>query len=257
VSETMVSDAAQILSAIRIVLVGPQVPGNIGAAARAMKTMGLSHLVLVHPEASPDAPEARWMAHGAGDILDTVMVTETLEEALSGVVYAVGTANRVRGAWLNPVYPVDTAATEIVRAAQRGPTAILFGREDRGLLNDELELCQMVARIPAATIYPSLNLAQAVMVCVYEVFRAAQGPPPTLRLRLAEIEDVERVCRRLNDTLMRIGFKPRPEPETFLRSLRRVFRRAFRTEQRDVAALHKICDQIDGYVERTIMKEES
>jgi TrmH family RNA methyltransferase len=238
------------LARIGLVLVEPKAPGNIGAAARAMKTMGLSRLVLVNPASFQEAPEARWFAHGAEDVLEGAAVVPTVDEALQGVAYAVGTTNRTRGAWLSPVYTMEAAAREIVRVAQHQPVALLFGREDRGLINDELERCHLIARIPAATMYPSLNLAQAVMVCAYEIFQAAMDPPPALRLRLAGIHDVERICHRINDTMVRIGFVPRPEPDTFLRSLRRVFRRSFRLEDRDIATLHKLCDEVDAYIER-------
>lgn len=240
----------KLLSNIRVVLVEPKAPGNIGSVARAMKTMGLSRLVLVNPVPFRDAPEALWMAHHAEDILDAAEIVSTVEEALRDVAYAVATANRERGSWSNPVFPIQQAAVEIARVARRQPVAILFGREDRGLRNDELERCHMLTRIPAATIHPSLNLAQAVMICAYEVFQAAQGDPPSLRLKLAELSEVERICERINGSLVRIGFKPRPEPDTFLRSIRRVFRRTFRLEHRDVATLHKICDQMDRFVEK-------
>lgn len=249
-SEPSSQKLSQLLSNIRVVLVEPKAPGNIGSVARALKTMGLSRLVLVNPVPFREAPEARWLAHNAEDILDAAEVVSTVEEALRDVVYAVGTANRVRGAWLNPVYPIKQAATEIARVAQHQAVAIVFGREDRGLLNDELERCHLLTRIPAATSHPSLNLAQAVMVCAYEVFQAAHNAPPSLRVKLVDVADVERICERVNDSLVRIGFKPRPAPDTFLRSLRRVFRRAFRLEQRDVATLHKICDQMDRFVEK-------
>jgi TrmH family RNA methyltransferase len=237
-----------LLSSIRITLMEPKTPGNIGAVARAMKTMGLSRLVLVRPVAFREAPEALWMAHGSEDILEAAQVADTLDEALDGVAYAVGTTNRVRATWLNPIYPMDAAATEIARVAQKHTVAILFGREDRGLLNEELDRCNLITRIPAAITHPSLNLAQAVMICAYELFQAARQPPEPLSLRLAGLRDVERICRRINDNLIRIGFRPRPEPDTFLRSIRRVFRRSFRLENRDVAVLHKICDQMEEFI---------
>lgn len=243
------------LANVRVVLVEPQTAGNIGSTARAMKTMGLSRLTLVNPVEFRTVPEARWLAHGADDVLDAAMIVPSLDEALTGVVFAVGTTNRPRGTWLSPIYPLRKAAPEIIAVAQQHPVALLFGREDRGLLNDELERCHLIVHIPAACLYPALNLAQAVMVCAYETFMASLNPPPAVRLRLADIHEVEHVCRRIGDTLINIGFIPRPEPETFLRSIRRVFQRSFRLEKRDVATLHKICDQIDEYVNKMMNDE--
>lgn len=236
------------LSNLTVVLVEPQAAGNIGATARAMKTMGLSRLALVNPVEFHTAPEARRLAHGAEDILDVASVVSSLDDALTGVVFAVGTTNRPRGHWLSPVYPLRDAAPEIVAVARQQPVAVLFGREDRGLLNDELERCHLITHIPAACVHPALNLSQAVMVCAYEIFLASLNSSPAVRLRLADIHEVERVCRRIGDTLINIGFVPRPAPDTFLRSIRRVFQRCFRLEKRDVAVLHKICDQIDEYI---------
>lgn len=245
-----VPEVPAFLSNIAVVLVEPQTPGNIGATARAMKTMGLSRLILVNPVEFRMMSETRWLAHGADDVLDNAEVVPTLDAALEGVVFSVGATNRIRDDRLNPISIFRDAAPEVVAAAQRHRSAILFGREDRGLMNEELEKCHLIARIPAACMYPSLNLSQAVMVCVYEIFQAAVVPPPPVRLHLAEIADVERISQRIGDTLIRIGFVSRPIPETFFRALRRVFRRSFRLEKRDVATLHKICDRIDYYVEQ-------
>ena len=245
------SIAPDYFARIRIVLVEPKVPGNIGAVARAMTTMGLTRLVLVNPVAFRQESEARWMAHGAGEILDNASVVPTLDEAVKDLALVVGTTNRTRGVWLNPIQPVEEAFTELVATARSQPTGILFGREDRGLLNDELERCNLIARIPAATTYPSLNLAQSVMVCAYELFRTGGGEaPPVSDIRLAENREVERVCQRIHETLLRIGFTPTPSEESFLRSIRRVLRRSTRLEQRDVATLYKVCDEIDAYVKR-------
>ena len=244
------STAPDYFTRIRIVLVEPKVPGNIGAVARAMTTMGLSRLVLVNPVEFRQESEARWMAHGAGEILDNASVVPTLDEALKDLAFVVGTTNRTRGIWLNPIQPVGEACAELVATARNQPTGILFGREDRGLLNDELERCNLIARIPAATTYPSLNLAQSVMVCAYELFRMGGEALPVSEVRLAENLDVERITHRVHETLLRLGFTPTPSEETFLRSIRRFLRRSTRLEQRDVATLHKVCDEIDAYVER-------
>lgn len=244
------STAPDYFSRIHIILVEPKVPGNIGAVARAMTTMGLTRLVLVNPVEFRHEAEARWMAHGAGEILDNARVVPALDEAVNDLALVVGTTARTRGIWLSPTQPVEAACTELSAVARSQPCGILFGREDRGLLNDELQRCNVIARIPAATAYPSLNLAQSVMVCAYELFRHSGEAPPASEVRLAEHRAVERVTRRVHETLLRLGFTSTPNEETFLRSIRRVLRRSLRLEQRDVAVLHKVCDEIDAYVDR-------
>ncbi|MXW04507.1 MAG: RNA methyltransferase [Gemmatimonadetes bacterium] len=244
------STAPDYFSHIHIILVEPKVPGNIGAVARSMTTMGLSRLVLVDPVEFRHEAEARWMAHGAGDILDNARVVPTLDEAVNDLALVVGTTNRTRGIWLSPIQPVEDACAELSAVARGQPCGILFGREDRGLLNDELQRCNVIARIPAATAYPSLNLAQSVMVCAYELFRQSAEVPPPSDVRLADHRAVERVTRRVHETLLRLGFESTPNEETFLRTIRRVLRRSLRLEQRDVAVLHKVCDEIDAYVDR-------
>lgn len=244
------SIAPDYFSRIHIVLVEPKVPGNIGAVARAMTTMGLSRLVLVNPVEFRQEAEARWMAHGAGDILDNAHVVPTLDEGVKDFALVVGTTNRTRGIWLNPIQPIDQACAELTAVARNQPAGILFGREDRGLLNDELQRCNAIARIPAAMTYPSLNLSQSVMVCAYELFRLSGETTETSAVRLAGNSDVERVTHRVHEALLRLGFTSLPNEETFLRSIRRVLRRSLRLEQRDVAVLHKVCDEVDTYVDR-------
>jgi tRNA (cytidine32/uridine32-2'-O)-methyltransferase len=242
--------APAFLSHLRIVLIEPKTPGNIGATARAMRTMGLSRLVLVNPVEFRTVPETRWMAHGAEDLIDNAVVVPSVDEALADMTYVVGTTNRARGVWLNPIYNIDQAAATIAGHVQKHTVAVLFGREDRGLLNHELQRCNLIVRIPAAMTYPSLNLSQAVMVIAYEIFQACMAPPEPVQLRLSKNEDIERICRRIMDTMLRIGFAPCPDEDTFLRSVRRVLRRSLQLEHRDVATLHKLCAEIDAYVGR-------
>lgn len=244
------STAPDYFSHIHIILVEPKVPGNIGAVARAMTTMGLTRLVLVNPAEFRHEAEARWMAHGAGEILDKARVVPALDEVVYDLAFVIGTTNRTRGIWLSPIQPIEAACAELSATARGQPCGILFGREDRGLLNEELQRCNVIARIPAATSYPSLNLAQSVMICAYELFRHSGEAPPPSDVRLAENRAVERVTLRVHETLLQLGFTSTPNEETFLRAIRRVLRRSLRLEQRDVATLHKVCDEIDAYVER-------
>lgn len=158
-----------VLDRIKIVLVEPSHPGNIGGAARAMKTMGMNRLVLVNPGRYPD-PQADWRAAGAMDVLDSATVVDDLAAALEGSRFVVGTSTRMRSI----PWPV-ISAKEIGRVLSEQPhdseIAILFGREDSGLSNEELQSCHVHMQIPSSEVYGSLNLAMAVQVVCYEIFQ--------------------------------------------------------------------------------------
>jgi TrmH family RNA methyltransferase len=151
---------------IRIVLCRPMHPGNIGSAARAMKTMGLSDLRLVEPQKYP-APEARWMATHAVNVLEAARVHASLAEAVADCQCAFALSARMRE-WSTPVLDARAAAAEAGRL--EGPVAFVFGNEEAGLTNDEMLACQYLVHIPADPEYSSLNLAQAVQVVAYELF---------------------------------------------------------------------------------------
>ena len=236
---------------IRIVLVEPKVPGNAGAAARAIKNMGLSRLVLVNPWFR-DHPQARYMAHGSEDILDAAEIFDNLPDAVADSVLVVGTTQRKRSStpFLNP----QKAAMEILESSLSGPVSILFGREDRGLLNEELKLCQILVTIPSSDAQPSLNLSQAVMVMAYEIYSTVY-PGASSRQDLAPSEELEMLFHHLEQSLDTLGFREWNDGENYLKSLRRVFSRT-RLERRDVAAVHKLCGEIDRYALRIRNKME-
>lgn len=232
------------LENIWIVLVEPKHPGNIGAVARAMKNTGLSRLALVRP-APFRTPEAYGMAHLSGEILDNALVVDTLEEALRGKALVVGTTAR-RGKRRGPFYPVDEAVRKLLEVARGRQAAVLFGREDRGLLNEELRYCQMLTTLPMAHPQPSLNLAQAVLLLSYELFRAQRLSPREPPPDLAPFENLERMYARIERALACIGFLHRNAPQTFMRAVRRVFGRAG-LERRDVYVILKICERIEQF----------
>jgi tRNA (cytidine32/uridine32-2'-O)-methyltransferase len=153
---------------LRMVLVGTQHPGNIGSAARAMKTMGLSRLVLVAPERFPH-PEAAALAAGAADLLDDVVRVETLAEAVADCRLVLGCTARSRRIALEELSPRRASARALDTARAGGEVAVVFGRERTGLENDELQLCHAAVHIPANPDYSSLNLAAAVQVLAYEL----------------------------------------------------------------------------------------
>lgn len=215
---------------IRVVLVHPTHPGNIGGVARAMKNMGLTSLVLVEPREHP-APEARWRAASAGDVLEAAQVVATIEEAVAGAQFIVGTSARERRIpW--PVQDARRCGERIHSHARGGEqVAIVFGREDRGLLNEELELCNLHCHIPSHEAYPSLNLAMAVQILCYEVRMAALGTSEGTEedavwdTPFAPAEDMARFYQHLEETLVQIGFLDPQAPRQLMRRLKRLYNR--------------------------------
>jgi tRNA (cytidine32/uridine32-2'-O)-methyltransferase len=236
---------SKTLGNIHIVLVEPQVPGNAGAASRAMKNGGLSRLVLVNPWFH-DHPQARYMAHGSEDVLTSAAEYPTLTKAIADSVLVVGTTQRRRHN--TPFLTPREAAPLILDAARTGLVSILFGREDDGLSNDEVKRCQMLVNIPSAPEQPSLNLSQAVMVMSYELY-IAHLPVRTPKLDLAPAQELEAMYDHLEQSLTELGLREWNDGDNYMRSLRRVFSRT-RMERRDVASIHKLCGEIDKYVPR-------
>ncbi|ADV27708.1 RNA methyltransferase, TrmH family, group 1 [Pseudoxanthomonas suwonensis 11-1] len=214
---------------IRIVLVGTQHPGNIGAAARAMKTMGLSRLVLVSPEKPLDDTAYRRSA-GAEDVLDSAPVYATLAEAVADCRMVLGCTARSRRVQLEQLEP-DAAAQRALQATAEGPVALVFGRERTGLTNEELQLCHASVHIPSDPAFSSLNLAAAVQVLAYELRLAvlaadpAPAEPPPPDAQPASHEQVEGFFAQLADTLDDIDFHKGRSPDSAMRKLRRLFLR--------------------------------
>ena len=219
------------LNAIRIVLVGTSHPGNIGAAARAMKTMGLSQLWLVAPERFPD-PEASARAAGADDVLAQAQCVATLEQALVGCARVAGTTARLRHLSV-PVVDPRTAAANLYQTVNTSDdhtaeVALVFGRERTGLTNSEIDLCHLLVQIPSNPDYSSLNLGAAVQVLSYELRMAAlaeSAPAPEAHLP-APAEEQERFYTHLEQVLLQTGFLDPANPRLLMRRLRRLFARA-------------------------------
>lgn len=228
--------SADLLSHIRVVLSHTSHPGNIGAAARAMKTMGIVSLHLIKPKRFPDA-EAEAMASGATDVLQNARVCANLAEALQGTVYALAVSARRRELAYASV-DARSAAPALVAAAQQGEVAIVFGTEMSGLTNEEILQCRAMAHIPADPAYSSLNLAAAVQVMAYEARVAAFGvqPLPAAESDPARHEDVENFYLHLEQSLLASGFLDPANPRRLIPRLRRLFGRA-RLEQEEVNIL--------------------
>lgn len=165
------TEKSSALENVRIVLVQTWHPGNIGAAARAMRTMGLSQLVLVNPRRFPDE-EATRMAAGGESLLEQVRVVESLEDAVADCGAVVGLSARLRNLPLPQFEEGDDMARELMSLAEEMPVALVFGRERSGLTNDEIACCTHQLSLPANPDYPILNLSQAVQVCAHELYRA-------------------------------------------------------------------------------------
>jgi tRNA/rRNA methyltransferase len=219
-------------NSIRFVLCRPCHPGNIGAAARAIKTMGFRDLRLVAPERFP-APEAQWMATNAADVLEAAPVVSELSEAIRDCVHAFALSARSRE-WSPQVLDVRTAAAAATGMA--GPVAFVFGNETAGLTNEEVFACQSLVHIPASRDFSSLNLAQAVQVVAYELHMALDVAIPFARTeKAATVEDLEGLYAHLEEAAVKSGFMT---PQSRLRERwRRLFSRVPHVEREEVNIL--------------------
>ncbi|MGH8751770.1 MAG: RNA methyltransferase [Burkholderiales bacterium] len=231
------------LANVRVVLSHTSHPGNIGSAARAMKTMGLSALYLVNPRRFPDA-EAQALAAGAQDLLDTARVCASLEEALSGTTFALALTARTRELSHIACNAREAAGLMLERAREQ-PVALVFGSEIAGLSNQEIIKCQMLAHIPANPESSSLNLAAAVQVMCYELRMALNGDehPPQPVFEAASFDEIEMFYRHLEQVLIDTEFMNPEQPTRLMERLRRLFART-RLEKDEVNILRGILNAL-------------
>jgi tRNA/rRNA methyltransferase len=219
---------SEAMGRVRVVLSHTSHPGNIGSAARAMKTMGFSRLVLVNPKVFPDS-QAEALASGAGDVLAAAQVVGSLAEALNGTVLALALTARRRELAVEPLWARNGAA-ELAAVAAQGEVALVFGNETAGLSNDELAQCARWALIPANPEYSSLNLAAAVQIMCYELRLALIGavPPPAIAGAGAPAahEEVDGLIAHLEQAAIASGFLDPERPGRLMLRLRRLFGRA-------------------------------
>lgn len=240
---TRPSRPGDVLKRIRVVLDRPSHPGNVGAAARAMKTMGLTRLALVAPKRFPD-PEANALAAGAYDLLQRAAVYATLREALSGAALAVAFSARGREISHAPL-DARAAAAEALSVAQADEVSLVFGSESVGLANEQVMLCNRLAYIPTGPEGSSLNLAAAVQVVAYEIRMALSAPALAQdESRLATIEQLERFYGHLERSLRSTGFLDPGKPKRLMERLRRLFGRA-RLEREEVNVLRGMLNAWD------------
>ena len=233
---------------IRIVLVNTTHPGNIGGAARAMKNMGLAELYLVQPREYP-APRAVWRAAGARDVLANATIVESVDEAIADCALVVGTSARERRIpW--PLLNPRECGEKIYSEAVTHKTALLFGREDRGLTNDELQKCHYHVHIPSNPDYSSLNLATAVQVLAYEIRMASladeQGNLPSLSewdQPPVTAGDLEFFHEHLATTMAELQFYDPENPKQLLTRMRRLFNRV-RMDQMEVSILRGLLSAV-------------
>ena len=239
---------------IRIVLVNTSHPGNIGGVARAMKNMGLTRLYLVAPRDYP-SEQAQWRAASAMDILDGAVVVPTLEEAIGDCQFVVGSSARERRIpW--PLMEARQCAERIATASSQEQVAVLFGREDRGLTNDELKVCNLHLNIPTSDAYSSLNLAMAVQVVAYELHMLLK---PRAELPKSEVEqwdtpfssqeNMERFYTHLEETLIDIEFLDPAAPRQLMSRLRRLYSRV-RLDEMELNILRGVLTETQKWVKR-------
>ncbi len=230
---------------LRIILVRPKEPANVGSSARAMKNFGLSDLFLVAPQRRVGAAAYALASH-AGDVLDDATHCDTLTEAVAGLKLVLGTTARPRAAEGQRVYTLNEAATALPAEG----VGVVFGPEDFGLSNDDLAHCQGYIRIPTAA-YASLNLAQAVGLVAYEWFTAhAEAAQPDTLTDLAPRDELEPFYTQLLDTLHLIGYTDAQRERSADRLFRNVFDRAG-LSSREVLALRGLCRQIAWAVKKS------
>lgn len=251
---------SQVLDQIRIVLVNTSHPGNVGATARAMKNMGLSQLTLVAPKDYP-SPKALWRAANAKDVLETVQVVDTLEEAVADCGLVVGTSARERRIPWPLLTPRECGERSVSEASQH-PVAIVFGREDRGLTNEELQQCHFHVHIPANPEYSALNLGAAVQVICYEmrlaVLQQEQGKPlhfDDWDVPPAKHSDLEMYYDHLQETLVKLGFLDLDNPRQTVTRLRRLYNR-IRLDEMELSILRGILTSTQNYIYHNNKKVE-
>ncbi len=232
------------LNNIAIVLYRSRYPENIGAAARAMRNMGLERLVLVDPQNCDLNRILKMATHGAMDVVEKMQVYEDLEEALSSFNFVIGTTARLGGQRL-VVKSSANLAQKLAPICVNNQVAILFGPEDRGLTNEDIRRCHRLVNIPTAE-FSSLNLAQAVMVICYELQRYRSSGGNAFVPRLASRHELDGMYAQLKDILVKISYIQPDNPDYFMNNIRQ-FGTRLGLRAKEVSIIRGICRQIDWY----------
>ncbi len=226
-----------------LVLVCPQNPGNIGAVARAMMNMALSDLRLVLPQCDPLSRESLDRAREATPIVRTAKLFINIDDAVADCHRVYGTSRKARSA--SPDFVTPRVAAKLIYSQPKIKSALIFGPEDRGLNNEEIQKCDVVIDIPSAPAFPSLNLSHAVMVVLYELF-VFESPTITTKnkqRKIATAKDKEGFYEHLREALLKINYLDANNPERIMRTMRNIFGRA-ELDIREVDILRGVCRQI-------------
>ncbi len=232
------------LDNITIVLHRPRYPENIGAAARAARNMGIRRLCVVDPENFKLKNILKMATHAASDVVKSIDGYDDLEEALSSCNYVVGTTARL-GGQRQYISTPSQLAESLVPISRENRIAIVFGPEDRGLSNEDIQYCHKLVNIPTAE-FSSLNLAQAVMIMCYEIFTAGKEEKKKFTPRLATSHELEGMYDQVKDILVRISYINRENPEYWMNNLRHFFSR-IGLRAKEVSIIRGICRQINWY----------
>jgi tRNA/rRNA methyltransferase len=233
-----------MLTNIRVILVRPRGSGNIGSVARAMKNIGTRELAIVG-QARTRSFWARAMAVHGREILSAAKSYATIREAIADCCLVVGTTCR-SGLYRKHSQTPREVAPKMFTAAKNGKVALIFGPEDHGLSNKDLEHCQLLLTIPTHPDYPSLNVAQAAVICLYELYLATLTDQENADIKRADAEQIERLFDIIRNSLLKIGFLDSENPEHMLLAFRRIFGRAG-LEEKDVRILTGMFRQIEWY----------
>jgi len=240
--------SAQIdLAHVRVILHRPRYPENIGAAARAVRNMGIHRLDIVQPE-NPAADRIRMLAtHAARDVVDRMITFDSLADALRDCQYVVGTTARLGGERQVVLQP-GVMARRLIPISRENEIAVVFGPEDRGLTNEDLRLCHALINIPTAE-FSSLNLAQAVMVVCFTLFTAEEKTPGASAPRLANRHELDSMYAQVKDILVRISYVNPENPDYWLNHIRHFFTR-IQLRAREVSIIRGLCRQVDWYARK-------
>ena len=245
--DILMADSTQTLDHVTIVLHRPKLPENIGAAARAAWNMGIQRLFLVDPENCDRNRILKMATRSASHVIENMEVHSDLVTALNRFHYVVGTTARTGGQRRELKTPREMAG-ELVPVGVKNQIALLFGPEDRGLTNAELQYCHVLVTIPTAG-FSSLNLAQAVAILCYELLMASKEPPNRFVSRLASRGELEEMYEHLQETLIKINFISTGDPAPAMRNVRRFLSRVSLRSQ-DVRLIRGICRQVEWYTQR-------
>lgn len=235
------------LDNIRIVLQKPRNPENIGSVARAMQNMGLNRLTVVAPRNFDLQRILRLATHSAAGVVKKALISDNLADALAACHFVVGTTARM-GRQRQMVQTPEKLAGQLVSISQNNRVAVVFGPEDKGLSNEELRHCHALVNIPTAE-FSSINLAQAVMILSYTLYRAGLEKPAEVVPRLAGSHELDGMYAQLKDILVRISYINHENPDYFMNNLRRFFTR-MQLRAKEVSIIRGIIRQVNWYSEK-------